>query len=685
MLDQAIETLPRTSPVTIKKLKNLNIQTFEDLLYYPPFRYEELNIISTIARAQPGETVTIKGTITKLAQRRSKRGMMIQIATLTDETGSMDLMWFNQRFLLSILKKDMQVAVAGTVELEGSKRSMKPVKYEQIRPDGNLIHTGRFVPVYPQSYGMSTKTLREKMWHVVNQLKDDQSEIELYPTDVLKQTQFIALKQALIHIHFPETPAQMVEARKRLSFDEVFVRMLSSQMVRQSWEKESITHAFAFDNEAQQKIETFIANLPFQLTQAQEKVVVDILSDLKRTVPMNRFLQGDVGSGKTVVAAIASYAAYLHGFQTFVMAPTEILAQQHYRTMQTLFEPMGITVGLQTGSVKAIKKNNPEISNVDVMIGTHALLTQHVKLDKVGLVIIDEQHRFGVRQRAILKDKGLNPHLLTMTATPIPRTVSLTIYSELDLSVIDEMPKGRLPIKTHVVPQGKRDSSYEWIKQQIKNDKIQVFIVCPLVEASEAESMQTVKAATIEFEHLKNDVFKNYRLALLHGRMKPKEKNEVMQDFKDKKYDVLVTTAVVEVGIDVPNATIMMIEGAERFGLAQLHQLRGRVGRGDKQSYCFLMATTQKAEANERLKIFSSTNSGMELAQYDLEHRGPGDIYGTQQSGYTDLQFANLGDTVLIESVQKALKAFTAKYRVDRFPQLQKRIEKYQLHQIARD
>lgn len=375
---------------------------------------------------------------------------------------------------------------------------------------------------------------------------------------------------------------------------------------------------------------------------------------------MNRFLQGEVGSGKTVVAALACYLTYLNGFKSLFMAPTEILANQHYATLVKLFNKTSIKVGLVTGSTK-------KYFQADIIVGTHALITKKFELEKIGLVIVDEQHRFGVSQRAELKNKGLNPHLLTMTATPIPRTVALTLYGELDLSIIDEMPVVRLAVKTYLVPKEKRQSCYQWIKLQVTGYKLQVFIVCPLIEESEIETMKSVRAAKKEFENLKK-IFFEFKLGLLHGKLKSKEKNAVMTNFKNKNLDILVTTPVVEVGVDIPNATIMLIEGAERFGLAQLHQLRGRVGRSNKQSYCFLFSESKEAGVLGRLGMFTKTNDGNKLAEEDLRIRGPGDIYGVKQHGYLDLKIAMLSDYKMIEKTKKAVEYFTGHYSINNFP-----------------
>ncbi len=682
MLTDPISSLPRTSPATIKRLEKIEIKTYWDLLHYFPFRYENLGIVSTIAQAQPGEKVTIQGHIDEITTNYSRRGLKMQKAKISDETGTMNLVWYNQPYLVNLLK-NRDVWIAGTIEVFGKSKSMQPSEYEVIGTN-KPIHLGRIVPVYNQVYGLSTKTIREKVFYVINLHLAGQN-TEYLPEQIQKEHTLMGETEALETIHFPDTMKELDKAKERLAFDELFERVLSSRLVKEAWKNEVIIKPFKFTKKIEKEINTFIKSFPFTLTGAQKRSVDEILEDLKQTVPMNRFLQGDVGSGKTAVATVAAYTAYLNGFQTLVMAPTEILAQQHFKTMSTLSENYPVKVALQTQSNKTFTKKNADTSGYNIIVGTQALLSGYVDFHNVGLIIVDEQHRFGVRQRAQLKQKGVNPHLLTMTATPIPRTVSLTLYSELDMSIIDEMPKGRLPIKTYVVNTSKRSDGYKWIKEKIKKDKEQVYVICPLIEESESETMQSVKAANKEYEYLKKDVFPDCNVALLHGKMKGAEKDQVMKDFKDRKYDILVSTSVVEVGIDVPNATIMIIEGAERFGLAQLHQLRGRVGRSNKQSYCFLYTSTKDAEQNSRLKFFTQTNSGMKLAEFDLKIRGPGDVYGTQQSGYSDLKIANLTDAKLIHMVQQAVGEFTKKYKLADYPRLKEIIDRYQIEQIARD
>jgi len=455
---------------------------------------------------------------------------------------------------------------------------------------------------------------------------------------------------------------------------------------KKAWEKNVIKKPWQSFTE---KVNELIKTLPFELTNAQKRSVNEILNDLSSQKPMNRLLEGEVGSGKTVVGAIAMYVAFLNGFQSAFMAPTEILANQHYETIKKLLEPLGVKVSLQTGSIKnyelRIKKKDHDsgfrIHDSSVIVGTHALVYKKIKFAKLGLVIIDEQQRFGVEQRTTIKEKGQNVHLLTMTATPIPRTVALTMYGDLDLSVLDEMPIGRKLVKTWLVPPEKRNGAYTWIEKQILKNKDQVFIVCPFIE--ESETMLTVKAATKEFERLQKEVFPNLKLGLLHGKIKSDEKNKILKDFRGQKIDILVSTPVVEVGIDIPNATIMLIEEADRFGLAQLHQLRGRVGRSDKQSYCLLFTSSKNETTIERLKALETIYSGAQLAELDLKLRGPGQIYGTSQHGRQVLKVASFSDFALIDKTKKeAEKIFP---ELEKYPQLLEKTSEINLSHVSPD
>lgn len=659
LLDTPIESLPATSPVTIHRFKTLAINTYSDLLNYFPFRYEDYSLITPIARIQEGEVVTVKGLIIQSKNEITKRGFRLQKITIQDESARLTLTWINQPYLIHILKEGMTIFVAGEVVRFAGKITLQPNEWELAKDE--TIHTNRIVPVYSEIRGLSSKTIREKMFHIITHLKNTSEPVDHLPTEVLKFNTISSQHEAYMGVHFPRSKAHLIESRRRLSFDELLGLHMYSQMVRREWQKKNVKHPFIIDEDRRLKIDSFIKSLPFELTGDQVISIDEIKQDLLMTHPMNRFLQGDVGSGKTVVAAVAAYTSYLNGFQTLIMAPTEILATQHFQTVQKLFKSLPLKVAIQTGSQKSMKKGQV----YDIIIGTQALLTSSLTFDKVGLVVIDEQHRFGVAQRSLLKEKGKEPHLLTMTATPIPRTLALTLYGDLDLTTITQMPLGRLPVKTFLVSLTKRSAAYVWIDKKVKEERVQVFIICPLIEESESETLLTVKAAKKEYEHLKNEIFKSLRVALLHGKLKPREKELIMKEFSEGKIDILVSTSVVEVGIDIPNATIMIIEGAERFGLAQLHQLRGRIGRGSVQSYCYLFSEMQDESKLKRLHFFAATSNGVRLAEYDLGLRGAGNIFGTKQHGYLRLKIASLGDIELMKQAKNA-----AQYILEKYPHL---------------
>ncbi len=678
MLEQPVEKLPATSIITIKRLKGLGINTYSDLISYFPSRHEDFTRISSIIALQEGEKVTIRGRIVTAKNDYVRRGLTVQRITVSDETGVIAVTWFNQPFLIRLLNPESLVSISGEVKLKG-KLNIVPKEYEVLTdPEQETLHTGKLIPIYPEKRGLSSRTLRDKIYRILRQLNEENEEVqEIFPDQFLKKYDLSGESFAYKNIHFPKSLDILKKAKNRLSFDELFIIQLSAKLVKLKWEKEkvgNILHVKKFRT----KVDDFIKHLPFSLTEGQKKVTDEILKDLEKISPMNRFLQGDVGSGKTVVAAIGGYVSYLNGFQTLFMAPTEILATQHYETLSKLFRNTKLEIGLQTSSKK-------EKADADIIVGTQALIAKSKSFKKVGLVVIDEQHRFGVRQRAILKEQGSNPHLLSMTATPIPRTIALTLYGELDLSVLDEMPKGRIPIKTHLVPNTKRADGYQWIQKKILEEKSQVFVICPLIEESEVETTKSAKAAVKEYEHLKKNVFPKLRLGLIHGKLKSKEKDAIMLSFKKGDYDILVATSVVEVGIDVPNATIMLIEGAERYGLAQLHQLRGRVGRGSKQSYCFVFTENNSPGVLDRLSFFTNHNKGQKLAEYDLQRRGPGDLYGIKQHGHDSLMIASFSDYLMIEKTKKAVEEFMKSYSLDNYKALKKRVDVFQVHQIAKD
>jgi ATP-dependent DNA helicase RecG len=684
-LQTPIEELPSTKTQTIKKLKLLGIKNYFDLLNYFPYRFENYSLISPINRVQEGEKVTVVGTIKEVKNEVTKRHLWIQKFVVVDDSGQITAVFYNQRYLLSLFKKGMKVALSGEVKRLGYHLIIIPLEYEIINGDYNKIHTGRLIPIYPEKRGLSSRTLREKIFYILSQLNFNNDKInDFLPEKIIKYNHLINEHSAYFQIHYPQSQDYLHSARQRLAFDELFLLLLSHQLVKKKWEEEKSKNPFIIDQTIKNKVNQLIDNLSFKLTEAQHRVIGEILADFEKPFPMNRFLYGDVGSGKTVVAAIASYVSYLNGYQTLMMAPTEILANQHYQTITKLFANVkGLKISLLTASHKP---KPDELKNSHLIIGTHALIQKKVNFEKVGLVIIDEQHRFGVNQRAQLRQKGINPHLLTMTATPIPRSLFLTFYGELSLSYIDQMPKGRLPIKTYVVPKDKRNDCYNWVKEKINKEKMQVYIVCPLIEESEVETLATVKAAKKEFHYLQTKIFPQYKLGLLHGRMKAEEKDIIMNNFKQGKIDILVTTSVIEVGIDVPNANIIIIEGSERFGLAQLHQLRGRVGRSDKQSYCFLFTEKDLPPVLSRLNFFTKNQNGMALADYDLKHRGPGEIYGLRQHGFINLKIASLTNFSLIEMVKNAVSYFLNNHQ-DKLndKELNERLLPYQSDFISRD
>lgn len=667
-LKDNVSLLPLVGEIYAKRLEKLGIVSIEDLLFHFPFRYDDFSLISPVGQVQPGETVTIKARIDKMENSFTKTNRKIQKALVSDASGSIELIWFNQPFLTRTIRVNDFFFFSGKCDWFGAKKVLVSPQYEKVNRT-EPIHTGRLVPIYPETYGVSSKWLRSRIKTALEIFDLDLE--EFLDQEILEKQNLTGEKRALEQIHFPNNQLEVEKAKERLAFDELFLLQLSALKRKAEWQKISPAINLLPKNK---EVDQLIKKLPFKLTGAQERCVEEVLADLTNKIPMNRLLEGDVGSGKTVVAAIAGYLTFLNGYQTLYMAPTEILSHQHFETFKKLLEPFGVKIKLITSSHK-----NEVDFQADIIIGTHSLLYQLFEKEKIGLVIIDEQHRFGVEQRALLTQKGFSPHFLTMTATPIPRTIALVLFSDLDLSLIDEMPQGRIPVKTWVVPKEKRTDGYNWIKKQVSNTPNQAFIICPLIE--ESESLKDVKAVTQEFEVLSKQVFSDLRLGLLHGKIKPKEKQEILSNFKEGKLDILVSTPVVEVGIDIPQATIMLIEAAERFGLAQLHQLRGRVGRGDQASYCLLFSESQEEKVLQRLKIMEITSSGMKLAEEDLKLRGPGEIYGTKQHGFFNLKIASFNDLALIKKTRSLAEEFTASEQELSLP-LKKRLEKYKISSV---
>ncbi len=645
-LSTHISKLPFVGDAYATRLTKLGIETIDDLLHHIPFRYNDFRIVTPIARAQIGETVTIHAKVNDFQNIFTKNGKRIQLADVEDESGELQIIWFNQMFLSRVITKGDTFAFSGKIQFYNKKRAMFAPEYEPLNGKDATLHTGRLVPIYPETAKVSSKWLRSRVNHVLQSMQEEIQ--EFLPKDVIAQKELLEFAKAVQTVHFPKTLDEVEIARKRLAFDELLLTHLKSLIRKHEWQRQETSHALKFEAK---HANDFIKTLPFELTDSQMRSVEEVFNDLQKKTPMNRLLEGDVGSGKTVVAAAGAFAAFVNGYQSVIMAPTQILAEQHFQTISKLFEPFKARVALATSQTKI-----DTFGKTDIFVGTHSLIHKQIKFDKVAFIVIDEQHRFGVAQRKLLTDKAEKrrkaPHVLTMTATPIPRTIALTMYGDLELSVLTELPKGRQKITTWVVPPEKREGAYGWIQKQIDSEHSQAYIVCPLIEESEVDTMKDVKAVKVEFERLKK-VFPKLKLGLLHGKLKAKEKTDILDQFKDGKIDILVSTPVVEVGIDVPNATIMMIEAADRFGLAQLHQLRGRVGRGEKKSYCLLFSDSTSEKTSARLEAMTNTHSGFELAELDLQMRGPGDIFGTKQHGIPDLKIATWSDAELIKETRK--------------------------------
>ena len=642
-LNTPVSDLPGIGPFFAKKFEKLGVHTVENLFYHVPSRYLDYSLVTTINKLHPDETATIHAKIVSITNVFSKRGIRMQIGSVEDVTGKLMVVWFNQPFLVRTLYPGRLVSLSGKIGFFNRKLCLNSPDYEILETEEKeTFHTGRFVPIYQETAGLSSKWIRTKIRDAFANISIE----EYLPKELLQRTVLVSMRDAVKMVHFPKDLKEVEEGRKRLAFNELLNLQLKSELRKLNWSKTKVKNKLTVNRS---DVKKFIDSLSFKLTDSQETVINELLSDLNRSIPMNRLLEGDVGSGKTVVAAVGAFASFLNGYQTLIMAPTQILAAQHYETLKKMFDKFNIRISLITSDVKKI-----ELGRSDIFVGTHSLIKSKIDFDteggysKIGFIVIDEQHRFGVAQRELLVKKSGTPHVLTMTATPIPRTIALTTYGDLDLSILNDMPKGRQKITTWVVPEAKREGACEWIESRILNLGTQAFWVCPLIEESESETMKDIKNVTSEYNNLRSKI-KNLKFGLLHGRLKQTEKEKVLNDFRERKIDILVTTPVVEVGIDIPNATIMVIEAAERFGLAQLHQLRGRVGRGDKQSYCLLFSNFHSGVAYSRLQAMEKTHSGFELAELDLKLRGPGEIFGTAQSGFPELKVARWADVELIK------------------------------------
>ena len=645
------------------KFARLGVHTVRDALYFFPRRHNDFAHTRKIAELVVGQEQTVIVNVWSAEDTRIGRRLRGTEAWVADETGMMRVVWFNQPYLARQLRTNAPLVLSGRVNLYKGQKTLESPEWELLESE-ELVHTGRLVPVYPLTSGLPARTARRIVRDALDAHLDALP--DPLPEQLRRRRHLGRLRQAVRQMHYPDGWRELEEARRRLAFDELLVIQLGVLRRRREWQEGGRAQPLTPPEPVQRG---FLESLPFQLTRAQERAMDSIMADLGQERPMSRLLQGDVGSGKTVVAAVALLGAVASGCQGVLMAPTEILAEQHYRTLCNLLgagQDAGWTgvltppylekplrIALLTGSLsskeKAAVQRQATEGALDVVVGTHALIQEQVGFDRLGLAIVDEQHRFGVMQRAALRGKGPGPHLLVMTATPIPRTLALTLYGDLDISVIDEMPPGRKPVKTLWTMPHERDDAYRFVREQVGKGR-QAFVICPLIEESEALA---VRAATQEYERLSQEVFPSLRLGLLHGRLRAVEKDRVMRAFRDHELDILVSTAVVEVGIDVPNATVMMVEGADRFGLAQLHQFRGRVGRSAEQSYCLLLSDDPSEEAQERLKLMEQTQDGFALAEADLRLRGPGEFFGTRQSGMPDLKVARLSDVKLIEEARE--------------------------------
>lgn len=657
----SLTELKRVGTVTATNLRKLGLETVDELLSYFPFRYDDLRATVKIADLQIGEMVTVVGQIELIQNKRSpRRRMNITEALISDGTEMLRVIWFNQPFLIRSLQVGDQLSLAGRVTEDFGGMIMVSPVYEKITAQGPL-HTQGIVPVYHLTASISQKQLRQAIAQIINltsQVKD------WLPIFIQKKYQLISLPEALQSIHFPKDPEALKAAKYRLGFNELLLLQLRAQ--RQHHEFLRLQAPEIIFNE--QATKDFVANLPFALTNDQKKTAWEIIQDMSTTKPMLRLLQGDVGSGKTVVASLAAYNVALQGQQTAIMVPTEILAFQHFNTLtEQIFNNTDITIALFTRSYRLLKRPGQEVEKVTkkvmtdliaqgevlIVIGTHSLIQETVDFSALALVIIDEQHRFGVEQRSLLTAKvpeGCMPHVLSMTATPIPRSLALAMYGDLDISIIKQMPVGRKKIITNLVKAKDRESVYVSIIKELQAGR-QAFIVCPLIDPSDKLGVRSV---TTEFKRLDQSVFKDYSVGLLHGRLKSDQREAVMQDFASGKIQVLIATSIIEIGVDIPNASVMMIEDADRFGLAQLHQYRGRVGRSHFQSYCFLMSENAEPRSQERLSALLAFDSGFELARADLKFRGPGEVYGLEQKGFPELKMANFYDVELIKAAREA-------------------------------
>jgi len=648
-LSDSVKELKGVGEQTLKKLNRLDIYTIEDLLYHFPRDYEDRSEIKKIEEITFNEINTIIAQVSALPQNIKKGNLILTKVRIKDETGSIFAVWYGQPYLKKHFKPNDSYIFTGKVLYKYGEIQMESPEYE-LNNGKEVLSFGRIIPVYPSTYKLSQKLIRQMIYQAIKETKNQLT--EFLPKWIRKKYQLADYNYSMLNIHFPQSRESFFIARRRLVFEELF--LLQTGLLRIKNKIKNNKKAIKFEDV--EEVNDLIRHLPFELTQAQLRVINEIKKDMLSDRSMNRLVQGDVGSGKTIIAALALYMVVKNNYQGVMMAPTEVLANQHYQSLLSLFEKENINIGLLTGSLT--KKNKElllkeiEEGRIDIVIGTHALIQEKVAFKSLGLVITDEQHRFGVEQRRLLFEKGKNPDVLVMTATPIPRTLALILYGDLDISIIDELPPGRQKVDTYCVNTSYRERIYRFIKKELASGR-QAYVICPAVEESDIEGLQSV----IQYTEQIKKVFNEYKVCFLHGKMKAKEKQEIMEAFQKGEIDLLVSTTVIEVGVNVPNASIMLIENAERFGLSQLHQLRGRVGRGKHKSYCILVTDSDNKITKERMKVMTKSNNGFEISETDLLLRGPGEFFGTRQHGLPDLKIANLyKDMDILKEVQEASK-----------------------------